>query len=480
MLLTDDQRYAAVQSRDARFDGRFFTGVRTTGIYCRPICPARTPKRTSVDFFPSAAAAEAAGFRPCLRCRPETAPHTPVWQGTATTVGRALCLINRGILDETSVESLAERLGMGGRHLRRLFEQHVGVSPQALAQSRRVHFAKQLVEQTRLPISQVAYTAGFSSIRRFNAAYKMTFRENPSTTRAHKKAASSTAIALHLTYRPPFDWEYLLGFLRGRAIPGVETIEGVQYRRTIQVDKHTGTFCVRPSKKRHTLELRVSSALAPVLFAVATRVRQMFDLDADPMIISEHFTNDALLASSFAKRPGIRIPGAWDGFEIAVRAILGQQVSVKAASTLMGRLITQYGTLLSEPELPDLNHLFPGPDVLAEAPVESIGLPKQRAHAIRSLASTVHEGRVHLSPTADIEATTRTLLALPGIGPWTASYIALRILGTPDAFPASDLVLRKAASPTPSPLSTKELTIQAQPWQPWRAYAALHLWAMSV
>lgn len=478
MPLTDDQCYAAVQSRDARFDGRFFTGVRTTGIYCRPVCPARTPKKDHVDFFSSAAAAEAAGFRPCLRCRPETAPHTPVWQGTATTVSRALRLIDRGVLDDVSTEQLATRLGMGSRHLRRLFQQHVGVSPQALAQSRRTHFAKQLLEQTTLPVSQIAYTAGFSSIRRFNTAYKATFQQTPSGTRKQLQPAPEAMLSLRLSYRPPFEWENLLAFVKRRAIPGIEHLEAGCYHRSVTFNGRIGLLTVAPASKGHALQLQVSPALAPDLFAIVSRVRHLFDLDADPLTIAQHFADDGLLAQSFAERPGLRIPGAWDGFEVAVRAILGQQVSVKAASTLMHRLVDQFGTPLREPLAPEVTRLFPEPAILAEAPLEDIGLPTQRASAVRALAVTVHKQRLQLVPTADVEATIEQLLELPGIGPWTASYIAMRVLGTPDAFPHADLVLRRAVSLSSKPLTPKQLLLRAQPWQPWRAYAALHLWTM--
>jgi AraC family transcriptional regulator of adaptative response / DNA-3-methyladenine glycosylase II len=343
----DFQRcYAATQSRDARFDGRFFVAVVTTGIYCRPICPAIMPRPENIRFFVSAAAAAEAGFRPCLRCRPEASPGTPDWQGSSSTVSRALRLISEGVLDEAGVNELARRLNIGPRHLRRLFVEHLGASPIAVAQTRRNHFAKKLIDETMLPMSEVAFCAGFSSIRRFNAAMRRTYGRAPTELRRTQKQMSPTAseanLQLKLSYRPPLDWQSLIRFLQARAIPGVEAISADRYRRTVHIGEATGIIQVQPGEGAQYLLLQVPPELSRGLMQISERVRNLFDLRADPMQISSHLTQDKRMAELVQSHPGLRIPGAWDGFEIAVRAIVGQQVSVKAANTLAGRLVKAY------------------------------------------------------------------------------------------------------------------------------------------
>jgi AraC family transcriptional regulator of adaptative response / DNA-3-methyladenine glycosylase II len=463
--------YRALEARDARWDGRFFTCVTTTGIYCRPICPARTPKLTSCVFVASAAAAQAAGFRPCLRCRPESAPAGAAWRGTESTVTRALALIEEGALDDGDVEGLAERLGIGGRQLRRLFDEHLGASPIKVAETRRVLFAKKLLTDTSMTIGNVALAAGFGSVRRFNDVIRQSCGFTPKELRARAStrlvtADDASAVTVKLPFTAPYDWSAMLGFLARRAIPGVEKITAESWRRTISLDGARGTVEVRRGGPTHllaTVRLTRVTALAPVL----ARLRRVFDLDADATAIAAHLAKDARLAGAVERSPGLRIPGAWDGFELAVRAILGQQVTVAGATTLSGRLVAAHGQRLDD----SADLLFPEPRVLAAADLRGIGMPAARAAAISSLASAVVADPDLLSRFRDVAATKEALAALPGIGAWTAEYIAMRALGEPDAFPSTDLVLLQALDATPA-----DARAQAEAWRPWRAYAAMHLW----
>jgi AraC family transcriptional regulator of adaptative response / DNA-3-methyladenine glycosylase II len=472
--------YLAIKSRDERFDGRFFTAVVTTGVYCRPICPAPTPRLENVRFMACAAAAEEAGFRPCLRCHPEASPGTPAWLGASTTVSRALRLISEGALDEAGVEGLAARLGMGERQLRRLFEKHLGASPISVAQTRRAHFAKKLIDETSIPVSEVAYCSGFASIRRFNAAFRTAYGKSPTELRNTKTrtngGSDGSLVHLKLSYRPPFDWLSLLRFLRARAIPGVESIEDNVYRRTVVIGDNAGVIEVRHIDGRRHLLLSVPSGLSKGLAHIAERVRRLFDLKADPAEINAHLGRDKRLGPVVRAYPGLRVPGAWDAFEIGVRAILGQQVSVSAATTLSGRLVREFGEPLAG-QVEGLNSLFPGPERLSEADLSKVGLPSKRGEAIRRFATAIHRGEVALAFSSSLETTIEGLTALPGIGPWTAHYIAMRAMGEPDAFPSSDLILRRAAAGLKDvTLTETELLEQAEPWRPWRAYAALYLW----
>ncbi|MFO7610641.1 MAG: AlkA N-terminal domain-containing protein [Candidatus Krumholzibacteriia bacterium] len=415
--------YRAVQARDRRFDGRFFTGVRTTGIYCRPVCPAVTPRARNVEFFACAAAAEQAGFRPCRRCRPETAPGTPAWQGTAATVTRALRLIGEGALDGRSVPDLAARLGLGGRQLGRLFREHLGTTPVAVAQTRRAHFARLLLEQGDLPLAQVALAAGFGSLRRFNAVMRSTFGVAPGALRqaGTKPRKGAPTLVARLVFRPPYAWDELLAFLAARAIPGVEAVAGDAYRRTIVWDGRPGLLTVRPGGPDH-LRLEAELAAADGAAAVVARVRRMFDCDADPAAIAAHLGADPLLARSLARRPGLRLPSGWDPFETAVRAVLGQQVSVAAATTVAGRLVRRCGSPL--PEARDgLTHLFPTPRVLVAADLSGLGLTSGRAATVAGLARAVAGGAVGLNADRGPDELAARLGALPGIGPWTAAYV---------------------------------------------------------
>ncbi len=471
--------YSALRSRDARFDGRFFTGVVTTGVYCRPVCPAPTPREENCRFFPSAAAAERAGFRPCLRCHPESSPGTPAWAGASATVARALRLIADGALDEAGVDALAERLGVGARHLRRLFLQHLGAAPLAVAQTRRLQLAKQLLDETRLPVTRVAEAAGFRSLRRFNAAVLATYGRSPRDLRRQADngtAAAGTMLELSLSYRPPYDWAALIGFLAARAIPSVESVSAGIYRRTFRLDEAAGILEVRLEPDRRRLRLRIPAGASPHLAAVVARVRRIFDLEADPAAIAATFTRDPALATRIAARPGLRVPGAWDGFELAVRAILGQQVSVAAATTLSGRLARVFGEAVPDapPDSPD--RLFPEPSQLAGADLSGLGLTRARAETIRALARAIRDGEIRLDGLADPEELAERLRSIPGIGEWTVDYILMRGLREPDAFPAGDLGLRRAAADGAHPLSEKRLRERSEMWRPWRAYAAMHLW----
>jgi AraC family transcriptional regulator of adaptative response / DNA-3-methyladenine glycosylase II len=480
--LDHDACYRAISTRDARFDGRLFIGVKTTGIYCRPVCPARTPKPQNVTFHPTAASAQEAGYRPCLRCRPETAPDLGAWRGTSNTVSRALGLIEMGALDEGDLETLAGRVGVGDRQLRRLFQRHLGASPVAVAQTRRVLLAKQLIHETRLPMAEIALASGFGSIRRFNETFQQLFGRPPSALRRAGGETISSGpageVTLLLRYRPPYDWQAMLDFLRLRAIPGVEVIEDGVYARTIEIDGAVGTLKIEPGEG-NALKAAIRFPRLSALPAIIARLRRVFDLAADPVAIGAQLSEDPALAPLVATRPGLRVPGAWDGFELAVRAILGQQITVQAAIVLAGKLAARYGEPLGEAAQPGLTHLFPRPERLAGEDLAALGLmPGARARAISSLAAAVAADPQLLGTRSDLDEAIRALKSLPGIGEWTAQYIAMRQLREPDAFPAADIGLMRALEdeagvrPTPA-----ELLARAERWRPWRAYAAQHLWA---
>ena len=463
----------ARRSRDARFDGRFFIAVTSTGVYCRPVCPAREPKQENILYFRTAAAAEAAGFRPCLRCRPEASPGTPAWLGTSGLVSRALRLISEGVLDGHSVEDLADKLGVTARHLRRLFLQHLGATPLDVALTRRTHFAKRLIDETSLPLREVAFAAGFGSLRRFNDQIRRTYSRTPTDIRRRtrsQKASSSDTYRFRLAFRPPYDWESLLAFLKARATPGVESVDDGCYRRTITVDGKHGVVEVCRAAQGSALNLEVRFPDSRALLFIVERVRRMFDLGADPNAIAAQLSGDPLLRELLKQHPGIRMPGAWDGFELAVRAILGQQISVPAATTIAGRLASMHGS----PSVVrgTLNRLFPTAMELANAPIERAGVIAARAGAIRALARRVADKAISFGPFVNQDEMVPALRAVPGIGEWTASYIAMRALGEPDAFPSGDLVLRRMAGV----VSPGQLDFRAESWRPWRAYAVILLW----
>ncbi len=482
MDLDPDSCYRALRARDARFDGRFFTAVRTTGVYCRPVCPARTPRRENCLFLPCAAAAQEAGFRPCLRCRPEASPGTPAWLGSSTTVSRALRLIGEGALDEAGVDHLAARLGMGERQLRRLFLQHLGAAPVTVAQTRRVLFAKRLIDETALPMAQVAFGSGFASVRRFNAAIRDTYGRPPRElrrvrTRRDRKPGHGPADAtLRLPFRPPFAWNPLRDFLALRATPGVEIVGRNFYRRTVRLDGVVGIVEVRPVPGENHLQARIRLENPAGLIQVVERLRGLFDLTADPVEIASSLRRDPRLRRALRTRPGLRVPGAWDGFELAVRAVLGQQVTVKGATTLAGRLVEAYGEPLPGMGEDGSDRLFPSAEALAGTDLAHIGLPGARAAAIRGLAEAVASDSLRLDGSTGPDETLEKLRSLPGLGEWTAQYIAMRALREPDAFPASDLGLRRALAGRSGPPTASRVAAIAEAWRPWRAYAAMHLW----
>jgi AraC family transcriptional regulator of adaptative response / DNA-3-methyladenine glycosylase II len=465
-------RYA----RDPRFDGRFFIGVRTTGIYCRPICPVRPPKEENVRYFATAAAATEAGLRPCLRCRPEASPGTAAWAGTSATVSRALRLISESALEDGGVETLSSRLGIGPRHLRRLFLQHLGASPVAVAQTRRLHFAKRLLNETSLPMHQVALASGFGSVRRFNACFQKTYGRAPTQLRKVGRR-DSTGIReeyrFSLRFRPPFCWKALLDFLAPRATTGVESVEGGVYRRTFLLHGEPGWMEVALHSHDAALNVRIRYPQPRWLFLIIERVRVMFDLAADPDAFIRQFRRDPFLSPRIASKPGVRVPGSWDGFELAVRAVLGQQVTVRGATTLTGRLVREFGTRFDD--APGLTHLFPAPEKLAVADLSRVGLTRARANTLRSLAAAVAEGRLSFSGVVNPEEFIANFRQLPGIGDWTAQYVAMRALSEPDAFPASDLGLLRATGLS----NPRELQARAEAWRPWRSYAAMYLWQIT-
>ncbi len=524
-MLDFDTCYRAVVARDPRFDGRFFTGVTSTGIYCRPICPARTPARPNMRFFPHAGAAEAAGFRACRRCRPEASPGSPDWNARADLAARAVRLIADGYADEHGISGLARRLAVTERHLRRLLLAELGTTPIALARTTRLQTARRLLAETDMPVTEIAFASGFASVRQFNASFREAYGRPPTALRTRvprprprptcgarpgapatggmqvpegsgmagqepcgDTAAGGTWLTLRLACREPFDGWSLLRFLAARAIPGVEHVADGRYARTVRVPGGSGVVelmpppagggeggraapAARAGEAQVVLRVRLTSLRG--IGQVVSRCRQLFDLDADPQAIAAALAADEELAPLVAAHPGLRVPGAYDGFELAVRAVIGQQVSVRGASTLTGRLAARHGTRLdsaADPAGPP-SVLFPGPADLADADLAGLGLTTARQATLRALAAACAAGRLNLDPGTDPEETAARLAELPGVGPWTVAYILMRT-GDPDAFPGSDLGLRRAM---------ERLGIEpgrAGRWRPWRAYAALHLWAV--
>jgi AraC family transcriptional regulator, regulatory protein of adaptative response / DNA-3-methyladenine glycosylase II len=464
-------------SRDARFDGLFFIAVRSTGIYCRPVCPAPTAKSANVRFFNTAAAAEAAGFRPCLRCRPELAPGNDAWQRGDHVVTRALKLIEGGLLQDHPVEELAQRVGVGARQLRRLFVERLGAPPIDVHTTRRLLFAKQLLTETRMPVTDVALASGFGSLRRFNAAFAQANRIAPRDLRRHPHAGNDDSLSLKLSYRPPYDFAALLTFLRGRALPGIEYVDDDSYARVFGTTESPGWLRLSAwPDEEHALRLQLHCPQPTQMLTVVTRIRRMFDLDADPQAISAALQTTPHMKALVRKHPGLRLPGSWDGFEVAVRAILGQQVSVAAARTLASRIVHRYGEALAIPISPGLERLFPTPETLANADLRSLGITTAREETIRGVARAVLDGCVDFRVEQSLDEFVQRWVVLPGIGEWTAHYMAMRGLSHPDAFPSADLILRRAAAQGDNMLSTKALTTLAEAWRPWRAYAVMHLW----
>ncbi|MCG8369477.1 MAG: helix-turn-helix domain-containing protein [Proteobacteria bacterium] len=468
-------------SRDARFDGRFFVGVKTTGIYCRPVCPANPPRRRNVTFFPTAAAAGEAGFRPCLRCRPECAPGSPAWTGTSTTVRRGLRLIAEGALDGSDVECLAGRLGVTGRHLRRLFAQHVGASPLAVAHTQRLHFAKRLIDQTNLSMRDISVAAGFGSVRRFNDTFRKTYGRPPRELRRGSDTRdTSSSLRVLLPYRKPYGWTRLLEFLAVRATPGVERVRDGRYLRTVEIGGEHGV--VEIGDEDGSLALSVHGLGTESLFPVVQRVRGLFDLDAPIDDIRDTLGQDAVLRKWLRRSGGLRVPGAWDAWELTVRAVLGQQVSVRAATTFAGRIAERYGDPVEIEGVRDAPaRLFPRPRQLLRARLDSAGLTRARAQTIRDLARAVDKGELVFDIAQAAADFRDALTSIRGIGAWTAEYVAMRALKDPDAFPASDLGLLRAFDEVKGRrLRPAELLARAESWRPWRAYAALLIWGSDV
>ncbi|MEU0493844.1 AlkA N-terminal domain-containing protein [Nocardiopsis sp. NPDC006139] len=477
--MDDEQRYRAVHGRDSRFDGMFYTAVRTTGVYCRPSCPARTPKRQNVDFYPTAAAAQEAGFRACKRCRPELTPGSPEWNIRADVVGRAMRLIQDGAVDRGGVSEVASSVGYSERQLNRLLTAELGAGPLALARTERARTARTLVETTDMPMTDIAFAAGFSSVRQFNETMRAMFDRAPTEMRGRAVRPGSDTITLRLAYRAPFDLDRTLAFLGARAVPGVEEFHGGVYRRTLRLPHGPATAELSAGTGHVLCRLRLADTRD--LMGAVRRCRRLLDLDADPQAVAETFAVDPLLGPLSARFPGLRSPGHPDPAELAVRAVLGQQVSVAAARTLAGRLVLAHGEPLA-PELRTggLTHLFPAPAALAAVDPEDLPLPRTRAATLTGLAAALASGGVDLGPGCDRDDTERRLQELRGIGPWTAAYVRMRGLGDPDVFLGTDLGVRKAltgGAPTGGTGSGSGPDPDDKAWSPWRSYATHLLWA---
>jgi AraC family transcriptional regulator of adaptative response / DNA-3-methyladenine glycosylase II len=471
MDLDSDACFRAVRARDHRFDGRFFVGITSTHIYCRPICTARPAKRKNMRFYSNAAAAESAGFRPCLRCRPERAPGLAPVDAVSRLVGAAMAGIEEHALSSARVGDLAASLGVSDRHLRRVTEAELGVSPIQLAQTQRLLLAKRLLRETALSQTDIAFASGFGSVRRFNALFKSRYGLSPRAVRG--KSIDTETLSVQLEFRPPLAWDSLLAYLRLRAIPGVEMADATHYRRTVAIGDAKGWIAVSIHPGANALKLEISPSLTPVIGAVIGRVKQLFDLGAAPDSVRVVLRQDEILAATVRRLPGLRVAGAFDGFELAVRTVLGQQVSVKGASTLSGRWAHAFGEPIATP-YPELNRLSPSADRMAGITADEIaalGMVGARARCLVGLARAVAERKIVLSFAADVEEQIEGLMSLPGIGHWTANYIAMRALHWPDAFPTGDLVLMRAAQS-----NQKQLQQRSEAWRPWRAYAAQYLW----
>ena len=475
MQLDHEHFYEAIKARDTRFDGVFFVAVSTTGIYCRPVCTVRTPGRDRCTFYANAASAEAAGYRPCLRCRPELAPGSAPMDAVRRVSRLAVARIEEGFLCDADMEDLAAEFSLSSRQLRRVVEHEYGVTPVELAQTRRLLLAKQLLTDTRLKMADVAFASGFSSVRRFNHLFRTRYGLNPTAMRRGQTPQTADgAITLKVGYRPPLAWPALAGFLTSRGATCSERLDGVRYLRTVRLNGHVGWIAVEPAVQPNLLRVEVAPSLLPALTPLLARVRRLFDLDANPSVINAHLSLDRRLAKAIRATPGLRVPGAIDGFELALRAVLGQQITVKAATTIFGRFAQFFGDAVETP-FDGLDRVAPSVDALADASLQQVidrGVTSKRAETVRTLARAVADGRVRLEPSAKPDETAEALDELPGIGPWTIQYIAMRALGNPDAFPASDLGLMKALSLA----HPKHLTAAAEPWRPWRSYAAIHLW----
>jgi AraC family transcriptional regulator of adaptative response / DNA-3-methyladenine glycosylase II len=468
--MDDEHLYRLFESRDPRFDGRVYLGVTSTRIYCRPSCPAMSPKRSNMRFYRTAAAAQRAGFRACKRCRPDASPGSPEWNVRADAVGRAMRLIQDGVLDREGVGGIAGRLGYSERHLTRLVTDELGAGPLAIARAQRAQTARTLIETTAMPFTDVAFAAGFASIRQFNDTVREVYAQSPTELRARvrKVPAGGRAIELRLPYRAPVAWDEMIGFLGYRAIEGVEQIDGDTYRRVLDLAHGAAVAAVAPGDGHVACTLTLDD-VRDLAQAVAT-VRRLLDLDADPVAIDDDLGADPVLGPLVAARPGLRVPGAAAPHELVARAVLGQQVSVVGARTLAGRLVARCGTPLEHPD-GNLTHRFPSAAALADVADADLAMPARRRDTFRTVMRLLADDRLDLSPGADRVAARRDLEAIPGIGPWTAEYVAMRALGDPDAWPGTDLGVRHALTALGADSSA------AERWRPWRSYATFHLWS---
>ncbi|MCB0412441.1 MAG: DNA-3-methyladenine glycosylase 2 family protein [Bdellovibrionales bacterium] len=459
--------YEAMLARDYRFDGKFYTGVKTTGIYCRPICPAK-PKRENVEFFLSATAAEKSGYRPCLRCRPECAPLSPAWYGRSAIVQRALKVIAADGFFDTNEDKFADQFGVTARHLRRLFIEEVGLTPKKIAFNNRLNFARKLIVESDLPMTSVAMTAGFSSLRRFNDSFKKRFHRAPSEMRKKRHQVNTEGVLLSLSYRPPLDWTTLLNHYHTHQIIGVESVTEDTYERIFRIGKTVGLLRVKNSEDESQLKLHVSVGDPTVLFSVSQKVRQMFDLDSDPILVANSFQSQKFLDSLWKKYPGLRLARGWDAFETAICTILGQLVSVQQAKTLVAQLVEHYGEKVKHRQTGKTGFLFPTPATLSKANLFEVKTTKSRKTAIREFSRLVSTRNIDLLTPQDDDFMKTQLLSIPGIGPWSAEYISLRAFGSTDAFPHTDLILKRAIEKHPE--------IDFIKLRPWRSYAAIYLW----
>ena len=477
--------YQALAARDPRFDGIFFVGVTSTGIYCRPICPVKTPKAANCRFFDTAQETEQAGFRPCLRCRPELAPGSAPVDDSQRIAQLIVQRLEEGKLDaQAGLEDIADQFELSSRQIRRIVQKELGVAPIQLLLTRRLLLAKQLLTETALPVTEIAFASGFSSLRRFNDAFSTRYRMPP--TRLRKKAtegaeaiADSTSSTLQLSYRPPYDWAGVLAFLAARSLKGIEWVTAESYARTVRLGDAKGWIRVTQSRKKHALMLEFTHTLTPALPALLSRVRALFDLNARPDMISKHLARDERLARAVKRNPGMRVPGAFNGFELGLRAILGQQITVKAATTVACRFVEAFGEQIVTP-FAELNRLTPAAERVAAASIDDIarlGIVAARARSIIALAKVQGSGSLSLDGGAhhNPDDSIKRLTELPGIGQWTAQYIAMRALRWPDAFPKEDIAVRNNLGG----VTAREAEERSQAWRPWRSYAVMHIWGMA-
>ena len=467
IVMNEDIYYKAMLSRDYRFDGKFFIGVKTTGIYCRPICPAK-PKRKNVEFFSNASGAENAGYRPCMRCRPECAPFSPAWYGTSAIVQRALKVISSDGYFSQSEDDFAKKFGVTARHLRRLFKDEVGQTPKQIAYNNRLDFSRRLICESNLAITTIAMNSGFSSLRRFNDAFKKRFHKKPSEFRKSKNKNNKKGVIFSLSYRPPFDWQNLLDFYKCHHIAGVEIVTDKSYERIFRSNNKVGYIKANNNESQSRFEFQIITEDTASLFSITQKLRQMFDLDSDPIIVENSFQSNKLLDRLWKKYPGLRIARCWDPFEASICTILGQLVSLEQARSLVTQLIENYGEPVIHPVTGVQVNLFPTADTLVNSDLKLVRTTQKRKNTIREFSKSIQEKKIELNAYQDLDKLKEQLLAIPGIGPWTVEYITLRAIGDTDAFPGTDLILKRAME--------KHKDLDLETVRPWRSYAAVYLW----